>query len=260
MSRFDWKLALSVGIDAMNDRSLCALSDAGIHDIELCFPRATYCIPYSRQAKELHALAKSHGVSVSSIHLPFCDGNPASRNEGLREAVITMQRTLMELAAENGTSIAILHPSAEPYGEEERPHRIELAIDMVARLTDAANACGVTLALENLPRTCLCRSSDEMRAFLDAIPDLRVCFDTNHALIEDNLHYLRAVADRLVTLHVSDYDRIDEKHWLPTEGVNDWGQILRTLEEIGYTGRFLYETVEKTPSVIRQNYDRLLAL
>jgi sugar phosphate isomerase/epimerase len=81
-----------------------------------------------------------------------------------------------------------------------------------------------------------------MQIFLDRIPDLRVCFDTNHCLIEDNCDYIRAVGPKIVTLHVSDYDFTDEKHWIPGEGKNDWEGIIRTLEEADYSGRFLYET------------------
>lgn len=260
MSRLDWKLALSVYPNAINDSSLDALSAAGIGDLELCLPRAVTCVPYPLQAKKLQALANKHGVQISSIHLPFCDGNPASLDKTFREDIFIMHRILMEAAAETGISIAVLHPSSEPYTEDKREGRMELAVEMVSRLTDVATDCGITLALENLPRTCLCRTSDEMRRFLDAIPNLRVCFDTNHSLMEDNLHYLRTVGNRVVTLHVSDYDRVDEKHWLPLEGVNDWGAILSTLEEIGYTGRFLYETIEKNPLLIRQNFDKLLTL
>lgn len=260
MSRFDWKPALSIYPSAMNDESLAALADAEIFDVELCGPRTIHLFNYPARAREMSRLAASHGVTVSSLHLPFVDAHPAVRDAETREAYVDVQSTLMRAAADAGVSIAVLHPSAEPYTEEERELRMRLAIDVVGRLTDVASECGITLALENLPRTCLCRTSGEMRRFLDAIPALRVCFDTNHNLSEDNLDYLRAVADRLVTLHVSDYDRIDEKHWMPMQGVNDWRAIIETLESIGYRGRFLYETVEKNPRLIRENFDALMAL
>lgn len=258
MSRSDWKLGLSVYMNAMNDESLEALAQAGIYELELCGPRTMNLFNYPTRNKELSRLAASHGITISSLHLPFVDAHPAVRDADLRKTFVDVQSTLIRSAAEAGVSIAVLHPSAEPYKEDEREMRLSLAIETVGKLTDVATACGITLALENLPRTCLCRTSDEMRRFLDAIPDLRACFDTNHNLIEDNLDYLRAVADRLVTLHVSDYDRIDEKHWLPLQGVNDWSAILSTLEEINYQGRFLYETIEKTPSRIRENFDLLI--
>ena len=260
MSRSDWKLALSVYMNAMNDESLEALAQAGIFELELCGPRTMNLFNYPARNKELSRLAASHGITISSLHLPFVDAHPAVRDADLRKTFVEVQSALMRSAAEAGVSIAVLHPSAEPYKEEDREARLSLAIETVGQLTDAATACGITLALENLPRTCLCRTSDEMRRFLDAIPALRACFDTNHNLIEDNLDYRRAIGDRLVTLHVSDYDRIDEKHWMPMQGVNDWRAIIETLESIGYRGRFLYETVEKNPRLIRENFDALMAL
>ena len=102
----------------------------------------------------------------------------------------------------------------------------------------------MTLCLENLPRTCLCRTSDEMLKFLAAIPELKVVFDTNHSLAEENVHYIHAVGSKIVSLHVSDYDFIDERHLLPGEGLNPWPKILESLEEEGYNGRFLYELKE----------------
>ncbi|MBR5679024.1 MAG: sugar phosphate isomerase/epimerase, partial [Clostridia bacterium] len=123
-----------------------------------------------------------------------------------------------------------------------------------------ATAAGVTLCLENQPRTCLCRTSDEMLVFLSAIPDLCVVFDTNHSLTEDNVHYIRAVGEKIVSLHISDYDFIDEKHWLPLKGKNDWSGIVAALEEVGYAGRFLYELgAGNTYAEIAENYRTLLA-
>jgi len=44
-----------------------------------------------------------------------------------------------------------------------------------------------------------------------------------------------------LTLHLSDYDGIDEKHWMPGEGVIDWQAFMLALQEIDYTGPFNYE-------------------
>ena len=117
----------------------------------------------------------------------------------------------------------------------------------------------MTLCLENLPRTCLGRTSDEMLRFLDAIPTLRAVFDTNHSLMEDNVHFIRAIGEKIVTLHVSDYDFADEKHWLPLEGKNDWEAILSALEDVNYAGRFLYELCNGySYEAVAENYRRLI--
>ena len=40
---------------------------------------------------------------------------------------------------------------------------------------------------------------------------------------------------------MSDYDRKNERHWLPGEGVIDWTELLSALVESGYEGPFIYE-------------------
>ncbi len=264
-SRKTWPLALSVGPGAMKAEAFDALAAAGIRELELSSgavaPFYTE-LDFPHKAREITSLAESRGVRISSVHLPFgpfAEIDPAAREKSVRDHVVSLQTELLNAAGEAGIGLAVIHPSGEPYREEERAERLELAADTIARVTESANAAGVTLCLENLPRTCLCRTSDEMLYFLGRIPDLRVVFDTNHSLTEDNVHYIRAVGEKIVTLHVSDYDFIDEKHWLPLEGKNDWPAILGALEEVGYAGRFLYESGAGRPyQDIADNYRKLL--
>jgi len=66
-----------------------------------------------------------------------------------------------------------------------------------------------------------------------------------------------------LTLHVSDYDGIEEKHWLPGLGVIDWLEFLNALREAGYQGAFIYEArfdasnMEEAISTIEENYRML---
>ena len=265
-SRQSWPLALSVGPAAMNEETLRALAAAGIAQIELSSGAVAPFfneLDFPHKAKELVSLAGSCGVTVSSVHLPFgpfSEIDPAHKDPAVRAHVVELQTELLNAAGDAGIPKAVIHPSGEPYEENERAERLELAADVIAKVTDAADSAGVTLCLENLPRTCLCRTSDEMLYFLERIPDLRVVFDTNHSLKEDNVHYIRAVGSKIVTLHVSDYDFIDEKHWLPLEGKNDWPAIVSALEEVGYEGRFLYELrAGYTYEQIAENRRALLA-
>ena len=264
-SRTSWPLALSVGPAAMNADTLRELAAAGICQIELSSGHIAPFydeLDFPHKAKDIAALSRENGVTVSSVHLPFCpfaEIDPASRDASVRAYVVEKQTELLNAAGEAGIGLAVIHPSGEPYGEEERSERLVLAADTVAKVTEAAKSAGVTLCLENLPRTCLCRTSDEMLYFLDRIPDLRAVFDTNHSLKEDNAHYIGEVGPKIVTLHVSDYDFIDEKHWLPLEGKNDWPSIISALEEAGYAGRFLYELKAGYSYLqIAENYRKLL--
>ena len=52
-----------------------------------------------------------------------------------------------------------------------------------------------------------------MLELISADERLVICFDTNHLLSEDPVEFIHKCGHKIVTLHVSDYDFIDEKHF-----------------------------------------------
>jgi sugar phosphate isomerase/epimerase len=105
---------------------------------------------------------------------------------------------------------------------------------------------------------------------LSAHEELRVCFDTNHLLGESIHDFIMAVGSKIITTHVSDYDAINERHWLSGEGIIDWKQLREDLESVGYDGYWLYElgltgstkTVDRerplTYSDLKDNFDQIM--
>lgn len=262
-----WTAALSVNPANLTSEKMYAMAENGICHIEIsCGDLEPWFenFDYIHRSVEFSSLARANGVEISSIHLPFAPFgkiDPAHASRDVRAEIIETQSSLIKAASEAGITIAVIHPSGEPYKEEEREERIECALETISALCCAAESSGITLALENLPRTCLCRTSDEMKRFLEKIPDLRVCFDTNHSLTEKNPDYIRAVGDKIVTLHVSDYDFIDERHVLPGKGLIDWKELVETLDDVGYSGRFLYETNDfASYEELYGNYEYLMNL
>ncbi len=268
-SRKEWPVSLSSSLSGSMEETLTKYQKAGIHYMELTSASHTYYmddINFLEKSKEIFALAKGYGVTIRSIHIPFSNKETydnSSPDPAVRDNSVRYCAKLLAAAAEAGIKIAVIHPSNEPYSEDERESRITSAIDTLSRITAIADALGMTLAVENLPRTCICRTSDEMKRILVAIPKLKVCFDTNHSLIESNVDYIRAVGDRIIALHVSDYDFIDERHLLPGEGLVDWEELITTLEEVGYTGTFNYELAARenaTADAVAANYKRLMKI
>ncbi len=126
----------------------------------------------------------------------------------------------------------------------------------LCELCDAAARYGAVLAVEDLPRTCLGNSAGEIQALLAADDRLRVCFDTNPLLGgQKPQDFIRALGEKIVTTHFSDYDGVDEKHWLPGEGVIDWGAVMDAFDEIGYADSVLYEVVYEVPNTISHPRD-----
>ena len=189
-------------------------------------------------------LAAEHGVSLWSFHLPFMPFakiDISSTDEKIRRDTVRYDAELIRKAAEIGIDKFVIHPSGEPIDPADRPARMRQARESLSELADIAQGCCGVICVEDLPRTCLGNCSGEMLELLSADGRLRVCFDTNHLLFENEADFVRAVGDRIVTLHVSDRDALDERHWLPGEGVVDWPSLYSALCGAGYGGVWMYE-------------------
>ena len=229
---------------------LTAMREGGATHVELSYNKAAYD---SMDVTAAANMIRAHGLVMHSLHLPFSRELDISLPDpALREATMACQTALMRQGAAAGIPVFVIHPSSEPIADSDRPVRMAQAKESLATLAELAVSLGVTLAVEDLPRTCLGNCSVEMLELLSAHPALRSCFDTNHLLGEDAAAYIRAVGDRMVTTHVSDYDFINERHWLPGEGKQDFLAILKALGEVGYGGPWLYELGLSAPkSIIR---------
>ncbi|MCQ2413267.1 MAG: sugar phosphate isomerase/epimerase [Clostridia bacterium] len=188
--------------------------------------------------------ARAHGVTLWSYHLPFLPFeklDPSSPNEEMRRYTVGKFTDYMKAAAPHGFSHFVFHASGEPIADADRAAHLEAAKRSVRELCQTAGDLGVTLCVEDLPRSCIGHDSGEILALLEADSRLRVVFDTNHLTKQDNAEFVRAVGEKIVTTHVSDYDLIDERHVLPGEGKADFSGVLKALSEVGYRGPWLYE-------------------
>lgn len=247
-----WKPAKSTGAAETTKEMFDGYARAGIELDEFSIGNMKDAEVDFKQAARW---AKDAGVGIWSVHLPFCPFetvNPAAKDPEVRQRTIDIESRLLAKAGEVGIGVAVIHPSGEPNADCDRADMLAYSAETLAKLADIAEGYGVTLAVEDIPRTCLGNCASDMKRLLADSDKLRVCFDTNHLLIEKNVDFIRAVGDKIITLHVSDYDFRNERHWLPFEGKNDWVGIVTALEEVGYTGPFLYELGLKAPaSIIR---------
>ena len=205
---------------------------------------------------ELRRLSEKHGVELWSLHLPF---SPFDRidisNPELANATVAYFAELIKRGADIGIDKFIVHPSGEPIKPEDRAVRMETAKASLARLAEIAKTRGAVIAVEDLPRTCLGNTAAEILELISAHPDLRVCFDTNHLLTEDAADFIHAVGDKIITTHISDYDFINERHWLPGEGKLDWQKVLKAFRDINYEGVWLYELGFVCPKTLVRERD-----
>lgn len=227
--------------------NLTSYRDAGLTVMEISDGMEGYAYFNYEHAR---TLAETYDIKLNSIHLPFCPFTEIDiSNPDLADHTVEYYRDLIEKGAEIGIKIFVLHPSGEPI-RKERELRMETAKKSLARLAEIAAANGAVIAVENLPRTCLGKNSAEIAELISAHEDLRVCFDTNHLLDEPTADFVRNIGNKIITLHVSDYDFVNERHWLPGEGKIDWQELLVLLREIGYSGPWMYEMLLTCPKTI----------
>ncbi len=198
-------------------------------------------------------LAKEHGVNIWSLHLPFTPFeilDLSSEDRDKRRFSVEKLSELIKRAGDTGIDKFVVHPSVEPISDDERGDRLKYSRESLSFLADAAENFGGIVCTEDLPRTCIGHSIEEMQ-FLTAEDDrLRICFDTNHITVQKPEEAIIALGSKIVTLHVSDFDFVNERHWLPGEGEIDWAKVIAALEEINYGGVWMYEIGFKCPKTI----------
>lgn len=245
-----WLVGTSTSLfGAVTADHLRSCKEAGVQSIELTLFGGGLDASNPDDVKVLRTLAREIrglGLDLWSVHLPFGRSwDVAAPDPDQRSRVIAAQAALLEQSAEWGARVAVIHPSTEPIAPSERADYMRRSQDALRHLAEKARHSGIQLAAECLPRTCLANSSTEMAALLDGNELLSICFDSNHLLRERPADFVAQLGSRIVTVHISDYDGVDERHWVPGRGVIDWHAVIGQLVAAGYQGPFLFELSQK---------------
>ena len=227
--------------------------EAGISHMEISVPPQILSeLDFAGTARD----AAACGIRLWSLHLPFYPADKANISDpdpDIRGYAVRSHAEYIRRAGAIGIGAVVVHPSCGPIAKgTNRGERIRLAQDSLAHLCDVAEAAGTTLAAENMIRTGLGNRSEEMLVLLSADDRLRLTFDSNHPLYEDPCDFIKPLLPRLATIHVSDYDGLNERHWMPGEGIIRWDRLHNVLTDGGYTGPWMYEVRYEPPKTIER--------
>ncbi len=264
---YQFKVGISLGLGESpnDDEILQALASSSMGHVEIGY--RAHCDDPAWTTSVRKKLDASP-VNINSVHAPFSGQVDISRlDDGGQEFALEQIGKAIVMAERLGAGLVVLHGSAEPIEDDERAKRIAQSQSSLRILAEQASAAGVRLALELLPRTCLGNTADELETLLgDISPEQAgICLDANHPADPDQLPAMvQQLGDRIITLHISDYDGDDEKHWMPFVGVVDWGAFANALRDIQYSGAFIYETKpeadtpEEMLGMIQSNFQQIL--
>ncbi len=238
-----WKIGLSSCGKVINEELMRQYAENGIEVMELSLPYDAYedaDYPYFKK------VADDAGVEIRSIHLPYKPEDrigPSNPDEAIFRSTLEIYKRLIEKAAFLGCKVIVMHTCRGPVAPCNRPRWIAQAQRTLSILAEFAAQFGMRIAVENQPRNALIGSSADLLEVLKADDRLGVCFDVNHLMRERDSHenFMKTCGDKIVTVHISDYDFLDERHWLPGEGAIDWQMIVNGLKKVGYNGPWVYE-------------------
>lgn len=265
MEKKPFRLAKSCGGKDWNPEACFReMAQAGIKTMELSFSRREMC--ESLDWKRHEELAKTYGIELWSYHLPFGKDDPSNPDAELRKKTVQFLSELIRKVSDIGVQTFVIHGCSGMNYVVPRAQRIAYAKESLARIAEVAQSSGAVIAVENQPTIGLGRTYEEMLDVLSADRRLRFCLDVNHLLLETASEYVPMVADRLHTIHISDYDFKNERHWMPGEGLIDWQALIALLKEHNYRGPFLYEvgapaSIDRRPLTyadFKNNYDALM--
>ncbi len=237
----NWKIGLSTGWQGRADREVFEFyRDNGIENMEVGMGHDNF---FKLDWEELGRNAKECGVNIWSVHLPFMPYKQVNfgDTEGpAREHTIEMAKYAIDNMSKLGIRHLVIHSGVDFYAPD-RESGFKTACASLAEIAEYGAPKGVTVCVENMPRTGFGNTIEEMKGLVNSHPALRVCFDTNHLLRNTHRDFIRELGDKIVTLHVSDYDFHDERHVFPYEGEIDWLEIVEELEKVNYNGVWMYE-------------------
>lgn len=223
----------------LNEQTLSDMKKSGIDYIELSLGKG-----FAPDYEQMVSAARSAGVEIWTAHLPYRPMDLLDislEDPQLRAKGLELQSRLIARIADLGISKFVIHPSTPLPENCNRAERKKYAMDSLDKLAEAAHRRGAIIAVEDMTRPCLGNSAEELRELIAVNDKLRINFDMNHLFNNSHREFIELLGSNIVSVHISDYDMAEERHWFPGEGAIDWPQLARQLRDAGYRGVWMYE-------------------
>lgn len=194
-----------------------------------------------RVRRALPERIRAAGLHLDNVHFPYRDANALWHHDpDERRAVLDRYIGWVRELGELGVPRAIVHVTQ---GRQVMPVT-EAALDDLARLVEAAEEESVVLAFENT------RHPGHIDALLERFdsPAAGLCYDIAHDYLHSRDRFLELVRrwpHRLASVHLSDNDGRLDRHWIPGEGVLDFGPLLDLLDAARFDQVMTIEAVPR---------------
>lgn len=232
-----------------------ALKYSKFKRIELSFSDSPDMDELTRIVSTIQSDPNMDDIDVASVHFPFF---PFSRFQYKDKSICRSAVAFLTdfIAATHPLKPAhyTFHPSIEPIEPEDRQLLIANTREVIAQTAAKAAENGASFNVELLPRSCIGNSVEEITALTCNIPNAGVCFDVNHLTFKDGAakvpEFIDQINRKIRSFHISDYDSIDESHWLPGIGLINWPMVMDAVRRVPGNPLLIFETAIIKPNGI----------
>lgn len=207
---------------------------------------------------EGYELINANALKLNAVHMPITNewaDLACQYEEDRKEIVKLFVKLIKELDAKYSPTAYVFHPGGFGVNEQNYPEYTQRLIKSVNVLTEETAA---KICIENMAGKHFLDTSDKMLDFLGHCKNAYTCVDVNHFYYEKPETAILKYGNRIGTVHISDYDFVKERHFLPKEGLIEWNKVLAALQTAGYQGVFNYELLDRyTIAQTKTNYVEL---
>jgi sugar phosphate isomerase/epimerase len=205
---------------------LARIAAAGFTHVHWCHHWSTDFLYSRAEVAAIRRWLSELGLAVLDIHASAGrEKGWDSPQEHERLAGVELVSNRLEMAAELGADVIVLHASAtRPLASQRRSLE---ALEPVAR------RLGLRIALENLPREGFARIDDLFASFPPEL--IGLCYDCGHGNIGcDATADLVRAGSRLAALHLHDNDGTGDLHRIPFTGSVSWPKVMSAIAGSAY--------------------------
>lgn len=202
----------------LEDR-LKLISESGFNSTCLWWEDETYpnLIPVEKMPK----MVKDNGLLLDNIHCPYEGVNNLwSKNTNLQNTEIEKYLHYVDCCRIHDIPYMVMHATDEGFSSSD----YNIGLESFKVIAKYAYKNSVKVAVENT------RDVEIIDFLLGELSyeNLGLCYDSSHDWItgQSKGALLKRWNSRLFTTHLSDNDFNDDKHWIPTDGMIEWQEIM----------------------------------